>query len=44
LKFDPASIAICNQPPASGRPLNFDHETLKGCSDNFHIAAKIDVL
>jgi hypothetical protein len=47
LKFDCDSVGIFNQPPAagpSGRPLNFDRETLKGVSDHFPITAKIEVL
>lgn len=47
LKFDSNSVGIFHQPPkasSSGRPVNFDRQTLRGVSDHFPITAKIDIL
>ena len=47
LQFDPASVAIFNQPPVAsprGRPIAFDRKKLTGYSDHFPITSRIRVL
>lgn len=47
LQFDPASVAIFNQPPvasAKGRPIAFDRKKLTGYSDHFPITSRIRVI
>lgn len=47
LQFDPASVAIFNQPPVAstrGRPIAFDRKKLTGYSDHFPITSRIRVI
>ena len=47
LQFDPASVAIFNQPPVGstrGRPIAFDRKKLTGYSDHFPVTSRIRVL